>query len=131
MQVGCLGDIVFSTSINKVETLNNLKINHSASYSSHKRHCGNEIIEFTGNDASTISFNILLSEFLGVDVEEELEKLKEYERTGKTLKFVLGKKTLGNYRWVITKHTITPKTYDKRGNITSADVSISLKEYNK
>ena len=131
MQVGCLGDIVFSTSINRVETVTGLKISNSASFSSHKPHCGDEILEFTGNDASTVSFNMTLSTMLGVDIEEELQKLEEYKKTGKILKFTLGKKIIGNYRWVITKYTVTYKHYEKDGTLITGDVSVSLKEYNK
>ncbi len=131
MKVGSLGKVVFSVSSNKVETFSGLKISSSASFGSHKRHCGNEIIEFTGNDADTISFSMTISQILGVNVEEELEKLKNYKRTGKTLKFVIGKKVIGNYRWVITNLTITPKHYGKKSEIITAEVSVSLKEYNK
>ncbi len=131
MRVGSLGEIVFSVSSNKVETFSGLKISSSASYGSHKRHCGNEIIEFTGNDADSISFNMTLSQILGVDVESELEKLRKYKKTGKTLKLVIGKKVIGNYRWVITKMNITPKYYGKRSEILTADVAVTLKEYNK
>ncbi len=131
MRVGSLGEIVFSVSSNKVETFSGLKISSSASFGSHKRHCGNEIIEFTGNDADSISFNMTLSQILGVDVESELEKLRKYKKTGKTLKFVIGKKIIGNYRWVITKMTITYKHYGKKSEILTADVAITLKEYNK
>ncbi len=131
MRVGSLGEIVFSVSSNKVETFSGLKISSSASFGSHKRHCGNEIIEFTGNDADSLSFNMTLSQILGVDVESELEKLRKYKKTGKTLKLVIGKKVIGNYRWAITKMTITPKHYGKKSEIVTADVAITLKEYNK
>lgn len=131
MKVGSLGKVVFSVSSNKVETFSGLKISSSASFGSHKRHCGNEIIEFTGNDADSISFNMTISQILGVDVEEELEKLNQYKKTGKTLKFVIGKKVIGNYRWVITKISISPKQYGKKSEIITAEVSITLKEYNK
>ena len=131
MKVGSLGRVVFSVSSNKVETFSGLKISSSASFGSHKRHCGNEIIEFTGNDADSISFNMTISQILGVDVEEELEKLRQYKKTGKTLKFVIGKKVIGNYRWVITNISITPKQYGKKSEIITAEVSITLKEYNK
>ncbi len=131
MRVGSLGEIVFSVSSNKVETFSGLKISSSASFGSHKRHCGNEIIEFTGNDADSITFNMTLSEILGADVESMLKKLHEYKKTGKTLKLVIGKKVIGNYRWVITKMTITPKHYGKKAEILTADVAITLKEYNK
>ena len=131
MKVGSLGKVVFTVSSNKVETFSDLKISSSASYGSHKRHCGNEIIEFTGNNADTVSFNMTLSQILGVDVAEELEKLKKYKKSGKTLKFIIGKKVIGNYRWVITNLTVTAKTYGKKSEIITAGVAVTLKEYNK
>ena len=108
-----------------------MKISSSASYGSHKRHCGNEIIEFTGNNADTVTFNMTLSQILGVNVAEELEKLKKYKKSGKTLKFIIGKKVIGNYRWVITNLTVTAKTYGKKSEIITAVVAVTLKEYNK
>lgn len=131
MKVGSLGKVVFTVSANKVETFSGLTISSSASFGSHKRHCGNEIIEFTGNNADTISFNMTLSAILGVDVEEELQKLKDYKKSGKTLKLVIGKKAIGNYRWVITNLTVTAKTYGNKSELITAGVAISLKEYNK
>lgn len=131
MNVGCLGDVVFNVSSNKVETFSDLKISSSASYSSHKRHCGNEYIEFTGNDADSITLNILLSEILGVNVNKELNTLKKYKKNGSLLKLIIGKKLIGNYRWVITKLTITPTYYSKKSEIINAKVAITLKEYNK
>lgn len=131
MKVGSLGKVVFTVSTNKVETFSGLKISSSASYGSHKRHGGNEIIEFTGNDADTVSFNMTLSQILGVKVDSELEKLKKYKKSGKTLKFVIGKRVIGNYRWVITKLTVTEEIYGKKSELITAGVAITLKEYNK
>ena len=130
MKVGSLGKVVFTVSTNKVETFSGLKISSSASYGSHKRHGGNEIIEFTGNDADTVSFNMTLSQIL-VKVAEELDKLKKYKKTGKTLKFVIGKRVIGNYRWVITKLNVTEEIYGKKSELITAGVAITLKEYNK
>lgn len=131
MKVGSLGKVVFTVSTNKVETFSGSKISSSASYGSHKRHGGNEIIEFTGNDADTVSFNMTLSQILGVKVAEELDKLKKYKKTGKTLKFVIGKRVIGNYRWVITKLNVTEEIYGKKSELITAGVAITLKEYNK
>lgn len=88
-------------------------------------------IEFTGNDADTVSFNMTLSQILGVKVAEELDKLKKYKKTGKTLKFVIGKRVIGNYRWVITKLNVTEEIYGKKSELITAGVAITLKEYNK
>ena len=35
----------------------------------------------------------------------------------------------GKYRWSVLDHKMKMKTYDGRGNVTSATVSVSLQEY--
>lgn len=131
MTVGSLGKIVFYVSANKVQTFSGLKLKHSASFGSHKRHCSNEFVEFTGNNAGTATIEIALSQILGSDVEAELKRLETYKKTGETLRFVIGKKQLGDYRWVITDYTVTPTLYGKKSEIITAKVSVSLKEYLK
>lgn len=130
MTIGCLGDIVFSVSSNLVRTLSGLKQSGSASFSEHKRHNSAPILEFTGRGLKDVSFNMTLSRQLGVDVNKEIEKIIKYTESGKVLTFNLGKKTYGKGKWVIAKYTISHKYFDKRGDVTMADVSLSLKEYN-
>lgn len=131
MKVGSLGKIIFSVSANKIQTFSGFKLKASASFGSHKRHCSNEFVEFTGNNAGTASLDITLSQILGSDVETELKRLDTYKKTGETLKLVIGKKKIGDYRWVITDYTVTPTLYGKKSEIITANVSISLKEYLK
>jgi len=129
MTVGSLGEIVFSVSSEKIETITNLKISGSANYGKHQLHGGDTVLEFTGRDADTISFEITLAERLGVNVEEELEKIENAERTGEALTFVLGKKIIGKYKWVITKHTVNIKQVNRELAPVLASVSLSLSEY--
>ncbi len=129
MTVGSLGDIVFSVSSNKVETLKNLKYTKSASFAEHNRHCADTILEYTGNNPAEISFDITLSYLLGVKVEKEIKKLDLYTRRGKAMKLVIGKKVYGSYLWVIEKYSVNYQHFDKSGNVVTADVSLSLKEY--
>ena len=91
----------------------------------------NALTEFTGLDPDKIEIEILLSAYLGVSVQEEISKIFKYEREGRTLSFILGDKRYGKYRWTITSHKIKAKTFDGKGNITQATVSISLQEYLK
>lgn len=128
-QVGCLGDIIFSVSSRAVETINNAQWNGSARYAQHQRHLKDALVEFTGLDADTMSFDIYLSAQLGVDVMEELVKIWTYERKGKLLRLAIGEKAYGKYRWVIRSHKIQMRTYDKYGNLQSATVSVNLLEY--
>lgn len=131
MTIGSLGNIVFSVSSRKIETIAGLKQSGSAAFSEHKRHNGSSILEFTGKNADEISFSMTLSTELGVRVENEIKKIVNYEQNGTALRLVLGKRVYGSYRWVITKHSVSYKFFDKRGVPVVADVSITLKEYCK
>ncbi len=131
MQVGVLGDIVFQVSSNVIKTFDNLQWSGSARYSEHNRHLTNALTEFTGIDPDTMSFDMELSTYLGVDPMTELVKIWTYERSGKPLTFVVGERAYGKYKWTIERHKIRMKTYDKRGNVTGVSVSIDLLEYMK
>ncbi|MDF2984878.1 MAG: hypothetical protein K0R50_388 [Eubacterium sp.] len=129
MQIGALGDIVFQVSSEAFETINNLVWSGSARYAKHDRHLTNSLTEFTGLEPDTISFDMVLSEYLGVDPLPELVKIWKYERSGKSLTFIVGDKTFGKYRWTIEKHKINMQTFSAGGKLTSATVSVSLLEY--
>lgn len=131
MQVGVLGDIVFQVSSNVIKTIDNLQWSGSARYSEHNRHLTNTLTEFTGIDPDTMSFDMELSAYLGVDPMAELTKIWTYERSGKPLSFVVGERAYGKYKWTIKSHKIKMRTYDKRGNVTGASVSVDLLEYLK
>lgn len=129
MQIGCLGDIVFSVSPSKIETIKNLKQSVSASYSEHKRHNSSDIVEYTGRPAEEISFSVVLSQELGINVSEELEKFKEYTQNGTILRFILGKQEYGSGKWIITSYSASYKYFDRKGIPTMAELDIKLKEY--
>ncbi len=129
MQIGCLGDIIFSVSTKTVETINNAVWDGSARYPEHQRHLNNALTEFTGVDADGFSFDITLSAYLGVDPLTELGKIWTYERSGKAVSLVLGDKVYGKYRWNIKNHKIRLQNFGKGGNVTAVVVSVQLIEY--
>lgn len=129
MVLGALGDIVFQVSDDTVKTLNNLSWGGSANYATHKRHGYHAMTEYTGMGADTISFDMILSAYLGVNPQAEISKLFGYERNGTALSFVLGNKAYGKYRWVITKHSVKSQYFDGDGSITQCKVTVNLQEY--
>lgn len=131
MVAGSLGGIVFTVSDDKIMTMSNVKVSGSASYGKHRRHSGSTLLEFTGNDADTLTFNMTLAAQLGVDVESEIAKIAQAQRTGEILKLVIGKKVYGQYRWVIQKYSASYSAFDREGKPILADVSITLAEYLK
>ena len=54
------------------------------------------VTEFVSIDPERISLNVMLSAYLGVDVQEEINKILKYERDGTALSFVLGEKNSVN-----------------------------------
>lgn len=71
MIVGCLGDICFAVFDSHVETIKNMVQNVSARYTTHQRAGGPALTEFTGTDAQTITFDIELAAYLGVNPTKE------------------------------------------------------------
>lgn len=131
MQVGILGAIVFTVSDDTVKTISNFVWSGSARYSTHQRHLTNALTEFTGIDPDSVTFDVVLSAYLGVNPMAEIKRIMEYEQTATVLPLTLGTQSYGRYRWVINAHKVKVQTYDGRGNVTSATVSVTLQEYLK
>lgn len=129
MQIGCLGEIVFEVNSNIIKTFAKMQWNGSVRYSEHQRHLSNALTEFTGINPDTMSFEMVLSVYLGVEPMAELIKLWDYERSGKAVSLVIGEKAYGKHRWVVKSHKTKMETYDKQGNLTGATVSVDLLEY--
>ena len=129
MVVGCLGDIPFEASSEAVRTIKNAIWSGSARYSTHSRHLNNALTEFTGLDPDAFSFDMQLSAFLGVNPNKAINKLWEYERTGKAVSLVLGTKAYGKYRWSVLNHKPKLEQYDGDGDLASCTVTVKLQEY--
>lgn len=131
MQVGCLGELIFSVSDEMVQTISNVQWSGSARYGVHQRHLTDALTEFCGIDPDKLSFDILLSAYLGVEPQQELARLWQYERKGEALSLVIGDKAYGKYRWNIISHKIKLKRFDGSGRLLAAEVAVSLQEFLK
>lgn len=129
--VGCLGDVIFEVSREKIETVNKMVWSSGAKWESHNRHLKDPMLEYVGMESDEIKLEIHLSAMLGVDPMEEISKLFQYEREGRLLPMVLGDHAYGKYRWVIESTERTIDYFDGQGNLISADVSLNMKGYVK
>lgn len=127
--VGCLGEIPFKVSFGEVQTINNLTWSGSAKYSTHDRHGGNALTEFTGLKTDSITFDMELSAFLGVNPMNAISMLWAYERSGTAVPLVIGTHAYGKYRWSVVSHKVKAKNHDADGDILTATVSVTLQEY--
>lgn len=130
--MGSLGDkIVFSVSPEEVNALNNIKWSVGANFATHQRHLKEPLLEFTGSEVEQISFSLYFSAFLGVKPMNQVKEILFATRKGEPLPFYIGGKAYGTYRWVISKATIDLTTYDNKGNLVLAKVSVTLKSYSE
>lgn len=127
--IGSLGDTLFIVTSTTVQTFNNMKWDSSAKYAEHDRHLKDPLLEFTGNDADRITFDMFFSIFLGVDPLWEIGKLLATKRDAKANFLVIGSKRYGRHKWVIKNLTIDLKNFDNKGRMMIAKVSISLVAY--
>ncbi len=132
MVIGSFGEVVFSVSPDKIQTIRDLTRQGSASIQSHKRHLNTDLPEFTGTDLESVTFRIRLSKYLGTaDPARELDRLADYMRRGIPKYLTLGTGTVGQYKWLIAKYQVTHEHFDGSGNPVTLDVAVTLTEYPK
>ena len=127
--IATFGNIPFSVSDKQIKTLNNIKWSSKANYSSTKIHLGIEKLQFTGTDADSISFEIYLSAFCGVDPLKEIEKFLKILRNGVAERLIIGQKAYGRHKWVIESQNTDLDQISIKGKIIAAKINLSLKEY--
>jgi hypothetical protein len=129
--VGCLGDIAFFASSELTRTISNMKLSGSAKYSTHQVHGGKALPELTGQDADKLTFDVVLSIYLGVSPKDSIKRIREAKENGEALPFVLGNTVYGDYRWVITSYSVNPEHYSRLGGLNHVKLSLTLQEYPK
>ena len=136
MVIGCLGSIVFRVSEDIVRTLNNMAWSGSARYAVHERHLTDALTEFTGLDPEKITFDITLCADLGTDPFAEVMKIRNIERSGKSVPLTIGSRSYGKYRWNIIKHEMKMKAHYHAGdgvirdggNMTSIAIEVIMND---
>lgn len=128
MQVGCIGDVAFEVSSAEIKTFSDFSWTSGANVSVHALAGGNSISEFTSSDVDKATLKILISEYLGSDPMSEYKILRGYSRKGSPKSLVIGDNLIGG-KWLITQAKLQSKVFDKKGNIASCEVSLSLQEY--
>ena len=127
--IGAYGGVPFQVSSDVVRTLEDAEWWGKARWSTHDRHLGHALTEFTGLEPDGFTFDMQLSAYLGIDPMQSLAMLWGYLRQGKPQPLVLGEKAYGKYRWSLTDMKIRLQNFDTHGNLLRATVSVTLQEY--
>lgn len=131
MKIGSLGDIIFEISDDVVQSINKMEYSGSANISTHALRLRKGMPEFTGTTPDQISVTVRVAKILGADPADMIAKVKTYSENGSILRLQVGKKTVGEYRWIINKYKITYEDYDMKGELVDATINLTLTEYPK
>ena len=127
--VGLLGDIRFRVSDNRVLTFRNLKQEISSQWNEMDRIGSKPLVEYGGANLRKASLEIILDASLGIRPRKLLTTLEGMAESAKAYDLVLGKRRVGNRKWVITKCSEAYDIILRGGEIYKATVSLSLQEY--
>lgn len=128
MKTGMLGTVSFEVTDKTFRTISNLSRSNRANFSVHNLVGKKGILEFTGVEPETITFEVLFSAWLGENPETWRKKLETMLNNGKVVSFVLGTWPIGT-QWVIEDLKFDTNLFYKDGTPAEYKASISLKEY--
>lgn len=130
MAIGSLGKtITFEVSDKKVLTFTNLSRTVKGRWTQHNIVESKPKSEFLGPDLDGITFKISLSAMHGVKPRKTLEKIEKAVQKGTVMNFVVGGKKVGGNSWVITAVSEAWNCVYSKGEIVTADVTLTLQEY--
>lgn len=125
--IGNFAGISFTVSEGQVQTFQNMSRDTSARWTSHEVIGAKPKQEFLGPDLDGGSFTMHLTAWRGANPLQLAEQLREFCSNGEYDNLIIGGRNMGKY--LIESVGETYGVVTGRGEILSADVDVSLKEY--
>lgn len=129
MAVGTFGNIVFSVSDDMVLTPSSLSQTVGSSWAVHDNIGGKQKAEYTGPTLRVLNFDMKISAELGIRPRKMLQKLEQMAEGGEAYMLVIGGKPVGDNPWRLVSLSEEWGTVLNRGELISANVTVSLEEY--
>ncbi|MGG4447640.1 phage tail protein [Brevibacillus porteri] len=127
--IGSLGDVIFVATAETIRTLDEFVRKSAGRWAKHEVLGRKPLSQWIGPGLDTVSFTMRFDVFYGVNPRNEMNKLLELERSGKSLDLIIGGKAVGMDQWVITSLEQKWERIDSKGNVLAGTASLSLEEY--
>lgn len=127
--IGSFGDVVFEVTPSKILSFNDLEKKNKSRWHEHEIHGKKAKMEFEGAGLVDLNYRLLLRVENGINPMIEIAKLEKMNDGGMAAQFILGSKPITPNKFVITELSETLKNIDSQGNVLTAEVTVSLKEY--
>jgi len=130
MLIGSWGDLVFQVSGIGALTFSELSQDASGRWAVHEVINTEPITEFLGPGQDSAEMSIILSQMLGVNPEDEYERLRQMVREGQNFPLILqGLPLSGNLWYVETISGASSKFAAGTGEVLWMVLTVSFKEY--
>ena len=130
MFVGSLGDLIFEVSNYKVLTFKDFKREGGAKYATHEVIGQPPKLEFLHRELEKLSLEIDLVSSLGVNPEDEIQKITDMCNDGEANYLIFGGQVYGDCQWIIESYSEDVKYFGADGETILSKVSLKLTEYN-
>ncbi len=125
--IGSFGQVVFRASAGQVMTFDGFTRSREADFAEHAVAQNAIRLQHVGQGLDEVSFSIKLSDSLGIDVENEIGRLREMLDQGGASPLLLGGKVQGHF--VLTKVEEAWSVVDNKGRVRRAKVKLTLREF--
>lgn len=129
MPIGSFGKRIFSTSDHRILTFKGFTYKTAARFAEHETLYTKPKTEYLGPGLDAVTFSITLRADMGVNVTKELEGWRSLAANGDAERLIVGKKRLGRGKWIVVDCSEAWNLITNRGEVLSAAMDISLKEY--
>lgn len=126
--IGNLGTLIFQVSAEAIMTFDGYGTDLSTRLSEHNVIGSKPKVEVLGVGLIEKKLDVLLDTSLGILPSVEIEKINKMISSGKRQALIIGGKPKGY--WLIEKASIEERRITNTGELTSAQVALSLKEAN-
>lgn len=133
--IGCYGGVVFTVSRWRVLTPSNISGSTGSDWATHELILCKSKSQYMGPQLKTYSFDLLLSNSLGVPARRLLNQLQQLAEKGCVDYLIIGNEPVGGCPFKLTKVTDDWKTVRRAGLIFNrsalrdVECSITLEEY--
>ena len=128
--IGNLGSLItFEVSSDKILTFDKLTRTIKGRWATHGIIGGKPRTEFIGADLQSVSLSIKLNATHGVKPLKTLEDIEKAVERGTVMPLVIGGKKVGSNSWTITQASETWGCIYSKGELITANVSLTLQEY--
>ncbi|WP_068783207.1 phage tail protein [Paenibacillus phocaensis] len=129
MPIATFKNKIFAVSASKIYTLTGMEWSGALDTEAQEKLKSKPSTYIKGQTLGTMSFEIPLIAGKYIDVRAQIEDWEKIRDKATPDYFILGKKPLGKYKWLLKSVAVSDTQIDGKGNILRAKLKLEFEEY--